>query len=137
MLFYVNILISSMIIYWNFNCQIKIKSMQLMYFSKKWRERTTYCLYRALNIILLCGQSSDRAFNIPRNQNIQIILSCNNMVDNVRYIKKQYKPSWTLSKTRGTPANRVGFNSMRSSLKALISLIQQKNRVQCRFLAEM
>uniref|UniRef100_A0A0A9DQC8 Uncharacterized protein n=1 Tax=Arundo donax TaxID=35708 RepID=A0A0A9DQC8_ARUDO len=51
-------------------------------------------LYKALKITLLRGLSSAMAFKIP---------------------------SWILSYTRGTPTSRVGFSSMRSSLKAFKS----------------
>lgn len=39
-------------------------------------------------------------------------------------------PSCILSNTRGTPAKKVGFNSIRSSLSSLMSLIIQKQQHQ-------
>lgn len=39
-------------------------------------------------------------------------------------------PSWTLSKTLGTPANKVGFSSPRSSTKALRSFNSRSMRSQ-------
>lgn len=45
-------------------------------------------------------------------------------------IAKFSLPSCTLSKTRGTPARKVGFNSIKSSRISLISLMMHKQQNQ-------